>query len=104
GVVRARRVNPGRHVLEVSAPGKQSHRRAFDVGAGQHIAIDVPPLEPERAPTVLPAAAPEADRVASARPPRPGAVVAEAPRAEASAYGAWPWVLTGTGAALLGAG
>jgi len=103
------RVNPGHHVLEARAPGKLPRTRELDIGAGQHLAIDLPPLEPVLPLTVAPApAAPPPRTVDGAGAPvQPREAQSSAPApapAEAAGYGPWPWVLTGTGATLLGAG
>jgi hypothetical protein len=83
------RINPGHHTVQASAPGKRSFQQQFDIAATQRLAINLPPLEPEAAPS-----APESAPVMSEPPPP-----AEPP---ASQYGVWPYVLGGTGAALLG--
>jgi hypothetical protein len=83
------RVNPGRHTLEVQAPGKQSHRREFDILAEQSQIIELPALQPE-----APPAQPQPPALPAEPPPR-------AQAASTSRYGVWPWVLGGGGAALI---
>ena len=83
------RINPGRHRLEVSAPGKKAHTQEFDIASGQRLAINVPELVVDAA-APLPAPEPAPSEPA---PPRDTAT---------STYGPWPYVLGGTGAALLG--
>lgn len=118
---RAFRINPGHHVLDVRSPDGHSATRDFDIAIGQRLAINIPPLEsapgpvaapspPAVAPTPAPTP-PEPPLVGSAVAPAPAAAVEPppvspqpAPAAHASAYGPWPWVLAGTGAALVGAG
>ena len=82
----ALRINPGRHRVEVSAPGKRTFTRDLDVASGQRLAIDVPELDAD-----------------------PGAPVTQRPSSEAlphdgvaTSNGPWPYVLGGTGVALLG--
>jgi hypothetical protein len=83
------RINPGRHRLEVRAPGKRPHTQEFDIASGQRLAINVPPLEADSgAPMPAPLAAPS-------EPPPP-------PDSSAATYGPWPYVLGGAGVALLG--
>jgi tetratricopeptide (TPR) repeat protein len=85
----ALRINPGRHRIEVRAPGKRPYAQEFEVAAGQRLAINVPALEADTAPTA-PALA--------AAPSEP----APPPDTSDDTYGPWPYVLGGTGAALLG--
>jgi hypothetical protein len=83
------RINPGHHTLQASAPGKRSLQQDFEIAATQRLAINLPPLDPE--PT--------------ASAPEPGPVLTEPPPPAEPAeprYGIWPWVLGGSGAALLG--
>ena len=82
------RINPGRHRIEVRAPGKQPFTQEFDIASGQRLAINVPPLEAEAGPAPPPPAAP-----AEPAPPRDTST---------ATYGPWPYVLGGTGAVLLG--
>jgi tetratricopeptide (TPR) repeat protein len=82
------RINPGRHRIEVRAPGKQAFTQDFDIASGQRLAINVPALEAETGPTAAPPPAP-------AEPPPPRDT-------STATYGPWPYVLGGTGAALLG--
>jgi hypothetical protein len=87
----SQRQNPGRHQLEVSAPGKRTYTKVFELPEAQRLGIHLPPLERE-APLVVepvPAAAP-----ALATPP----VDSSSKRT----FGIWPYVAGGTGAALLG--
>lgn len=85
----ASRINPGRHRLEVRAPGKQTHTHEFEIASGQRVAINVPELVADAA---LPPPPPVARASEPAAPSDPSA----------STYGPWPYVLGGTGAALLG--
>jgi hypothetical protein len=85
----ALRINPGRHRIEVRAPGKRPFTREFDIASGQRLAINVPALEAETGPAAAPTPAP----AEPAPPPDTSA---------ATTYGPWPYVLGGTGAALLG--
>jgi hypothetical protein len=82
------RYNPGRHQLEVSAPGKRPFIQTFELPEGQTLSIRVTPLEPEVA---TPAAAP-APELSS-----PPAAARDERR-----FGYWPWIAGGTGAALIG--
>jgi tetratricopeptide (TPR) repeat protein len=84
----ALRINPGRHRIEVRAPGKRPFTQDFDIASGQRLAINVPALEAETGPAATPPPAP-----AEPAPP---------PDSSAATYGPWPYVLGGTGAALLG--
>jgi hypothetical protein len=85
------RLNPGRHQLMLSAPGKQSLRRDFELEAGRKLELHLPPLEDEvAAAPVETLAAPEP----TAAPPEPDA--------SADGFGVWPWAVGGAGAALLG--
>lgn len=84
----ALRINPGRHRLEVRAPGKRPHAQEFDIASGQRLAINVPALEADTGPAAPPVAAP-----AEPAPP---------PDTSSDKYGPWPYVLGGSGAALLG--
>ncbi|HTV17943.1 MAG TPA: tetratricopeptide repeat protein, partial [Polyangiaceae bacterium] len=83
------RINPGRHRIEVRAPGKKAFTQEFDIASGQRLAINVPALETDAG---APAPAPE---------PPPSEPVPVHDTAT-STYGVWPYVLGGTGAALLG--
>jgi tetratricopeptide (TPR) repeat protein len=85
----ALRINPGRHRIEVRAPGKRPFTQEFDVAVSQRLALNVPPLEADTGPAAPPPA------VAPSEPPPPRDTAA-------STYGPWPYVLGGTGAALLG--
>jgi hypothetical protein len=88
-----RRVNPGRHVLRVSALGKRSMTRAFSIEEGARSTIALPSLEPSLAPPDM-----------QARPAiGAGAVESSvsAPSEPTRAVGVWPLVLGGTGGALL---
>jgi hypothetical protein len=90
------RVNPGRHVLRVGAPGKRTLTLAFSIEEGARSAIALPLLEPSLAPPdiqVRPAtAAGEAEPSTGAGP------------APARASSVWPLVLGGTGGALIVSG
>jgi hypothetical protein len=86
----ALRINPGRHLVEVSAPGKRTFRQNIDIATGQRLAIDVPALE--------------------ADPSAPGAAEqvqkdVDQPRREdtpgGDRFGPWPYVLGGVGGVLL---
>jgi len=85
------RQNPGRHQLEVSAPGKRSFSTSFELLDGQPFTLRLPPLEAEAQKAPEPAIAPEV----MAPPP------AEDMKGERR-FGVWPWIAGGTGAALLG--
>ncbi|HWO07828.1 MAG TPA: hypothetical protein VNN80_00070, partial [Polyangiaceae bacterium] len=85
------RQNPGRHQLEVSAPGKRPYSKAFDLPEGQRVNIQLPPLAAESA----------APGPASTPQPAPAPPAVDAP-SNPSRFGVWPWVAGGTGAALLG--
>ncbi len=87
----ALRLNPGHHRIDVSAPGKRTFTREFDIAGGQHLAIQVPPLEAETAAAGATGA--------TALPPEPSPPVVDSSE---DAYGIWPYVLGGAGAALLG--
>jgi tetratricopeptide (TPR) repeat protein len=87
------RVNPGRHMLEIKRAGQPAEPRPFDVVAGQKLTIDLAAL-------ASPSPAPAHDAV----PAEP--VPSESPPAEPSPegekqFGVWPFVLGGTGAALV---
>jgi tetratricopeptide (TPR) repeat protein len=85
----ALRINPGRHVVEVSAPGKRPFRRDVDIATGQRLAIDVPELEANHPPET-------AQQIEDHAPP---------PRQDATRsgdrFGPWPYVLSGAGIGLL---
>jgi hypothetical protein len=83
------RINPGRHVVEVSAPGKRPFSRDFEIATSQRLAVNVPPLETETA---------SATPTSSAAPGRPGAHDGGGGKK----YGPWPYVLGGAGVVLLG--
>lgn len=98
------RVNPGHHVLEVAAPGKLPRTQEFDIGIGQHIAINVAPLDPEVPLAPATTASPPPAAPSAAVPPEPASGLSSArASARASGYGPWPWILAGTSATLLGA-
>lgn len=90
------RVNPGRHLVEVSAPGKGAFQHDFDIVPGQRLVIDVPALQ--------------ADTMAHGTDARGTAEqlddALDRPRPEGTPggdqYGPWPYVLGGAGAVLLG--
>lgn len=86
----ARRINPGRHRVEVSAPGKRTFQQDIDVAAGQRLAIDVPALEPEQSPP----------GTAKQMQPAPSPRRHEATRG-GDRFGPWPYVLGGAGIGLL---
>jgi hypothetical protein len=84
------RQNPGHHQLEVSAPGKRTYTKGFELPEGRRLGIHLPPLERE-APVVA--------------EPAPAALPISAPPVEPSSqrrFGVWPYVAGATGAALLG--
>jgi hypothetical protein len=87
---KALRQNPGRHQLELSAPGKRTYTKVFELPDGQRMGIHLPPLERDAPKQVEPAPAP----VQAAPPPE-----RHEPQ---SKFGIWPYVAGGTGAALLG--
>lgn len=85
------RQNPGRHQIEVSAPGKRTYTKTFELAEGQRLGIHLPPLEREA----------PAEPLAAAQP----ALSAPAPEPASSAhrqFGYWPYIAGGTGVALLG--
>src|SRR6185436_13008456 len=72
------RQNPGHHQLEVSAPGKRTYSKGFELPEGQRLGIHLPPLERD-----APVAA----------EPSPGAVPLSSPPPAASSerrFGYWP--------------
>lgn len=84
-------VDPGHHVLEAAAPGYQTWKLEFEVGASKaNLSIEVPPLEPS----------------GGAATPPPAAAMPE-PQADSSSTvpeqrrSALPWVIGGIGGALL---
>jgi hypothetical protein len=84
------RVNPGRHWVEVSAPGKRTFRQEFDIATGQRLAIDIPALESRK--DVPGTADPfENDFDHSSQEGTP----------DRHQYGLWPYVLGGAGTLLL---
>ena len=85
----AMRINPGRHQVEHSAPGKRNGEQSFSIASGQRLAINLPPLEDD-----VPVAV-----ATNAAPPPPPPVTSSQGR-----FGVWPWVLGGSGAVLLGTG
>jgi hypothetical protein len=87
----ALRINPGRHTVEVSSPGKRSFTREFDIASGQRLAMNVPELETDVASGNEPAA------TRTAEPAQP------AETSGGSRYAPWPYVLGGAGAVFLGA-
>jgi tetratricopeptide (TPR) repeat protein len=84
----ALRINPGRHTIEVGAPGKRAFTREFDIASGQRLAINVPPLEPDLTPAAAPTVAPSEP-------------VPAAERERGMRYGPFPYVLGSAGAVLL---
>lgn len=84
------RQNPGRHQLEVNAPGKRTYVKAFELAEGQRLGIHLPPLEREAAAETAAPVAP----VLSA--PAPAAAT------DARQFGYWPYIAGGTGVVLLG--
>jgi hypothetical protein len=82
--------NPGRHHVEVSAPGKRTFTTSFELLDGQPLTLRLPPLE-----EVESAPQPIAPAPALASPP-----VHEVE--DQRRFGVWPWIAGGTGAALLG--
>ncbi|HTV23910.1 MAG TPA: hypothetical protein VMG12_34705 [Polyangiaceae bacterium] len=101
-----RRVNPGRHVLRVSAPGRRSLSREFSVDEGARSTLVLPPLDVGEEPPAIPAPTPPAlddgasDSGVHAATMSAGASPHPTQR-EARPYGPWPLVLAGTGGALL---
>jgi hypothetical protein len=75
------RLNPGRHTVVVSAPGKPAFMQQVELVVGQQVTLDVRASEPP----VEPAHALDAG-------------------VEQKRYGAWPFVLGGAGAVLIGTG
>jgi tetratricopeptide (TPR) repeat protein len=86
------RLNPGRHELTASAPGKRAYTQAFQLTAAQRLTLQLPALEAEVV------SAPEP--VSTEAPAPLSAPADEATRQRR--FGPWPWVVGGTGAALLG--
>jgi tetratricopeptide (TPR) repeat protein len=84
------RINPGRHGIEVSAPGKRAFTRDFQIASGQRLAINVPELEVDLAPAAS-STTPPAQQASS-----PG------DDADGKKYGPWPYVLGSAGVVLLG--
>jgi hypothetical protein len=84
------RQNPGHHQIELSAPGKRTYTKAFELPEAQRVGIHLPPLEreaplgPEPAPAATPLASPPLDSTPQRR------------------FGVWPYVAGGSGAALIG--
>jgi Tfp pilus assembly protein PilF len=80
------RRNPGKYLLAVTAPGKRRFERSLELAAGQRLELELPALEAEAAPapTLTP-------------PP----LEQERAPAHASSFGPWPFILAGTGAALV---
>jgi hypothetical protein len=89
----SRRVNPGQHVLRVSAPGKHPVVRAFAVEEGARSTLVLPSLEPYVGSPAAPAE-PALDTAAA-----PSSLGSEP--STGSTIGPWPLVLGGTGGALL---
>jgi hypothetical protein len=81
------RLNPGRHTIEATAPGKRRFERSVELSAGQKLELELPALEAEAPAAVL--SPPPVD----SEPP---------PSDRAAGFGPWPYILAGTGAALLG--
>ena len=75
------RLNPGLHSVVVSAPGRPLFMQQVQLSVGQQITLDVTTSEPPSLPTPAPDTA-----------------------AERKEYGAWPFVLGGAGAVLIGTG
>jgi hypothetical protein len=87
----ALRINPGHHAVEVSAPGKRTFTREFDITSGQRLAMNIPALEAD---------------VSSRSEPTPAAAVEPIHRTDDSGrsrYAPWPYVLGGAGVVFLGA-
>jgi hypothetical protein len=87
----ALRINPGHHAVEVSAPGKRTFTREFDITSGQRLAMNIPALEAD---------------VSSGSEPTPAAAVEPIHRTDdsgGSRYAPWPYVLGGAGVVFLGA-
>ncbi len=86
----ALRLNPGRHWVELSAPGKRTFRQEIDIATGQRLALDIPALESDQhEPGTADQFGNDLDR----------------PRHEGPSggdqYGLWPYALGGAGALLL---
>lgn len=74
------RLNPGRHDVIVSAPGKPIFERQVDLSVGQQVTLEVASQPPAVPPPALDTATHQ------------------------KRYGAWPFVLGGAGAVLIGTG
>jgi hypothetical protein len=84
------RQNPGRHHVEVSAPGKRTFTTSFELLDGQPLTLRLPPLEAIEA---------------TPDPIAPAPALASPPAQDLDSerrFGIWPWIAGGTGAALLG--
>lgn len=86
------RVNPGRHLLRVSAVGKRSLTREFVIHEGARQTITLPLLEPSVGPTGAPGRLEIGAGAAEQTTPT---------SASSGGLGPWPLVLGATGAALL---
>jgi len=84
------RINPGRHLVEVSAPGKRTFQQDVVVATGQRLVLDVPALESEQKP-------PGTEEQVQRAPERPHH---ERTRG-GDRYGPWPYVLSGAGIGLV---
>lgn len=84
-------LDAGRHLVEVSAPGKRAWAKPFDVGADRVTStVTVPPLESDAGPQPPPAA--------PAAPPAP------TPPADDGSLRTVGWIVTGAGVVGLGVG
>jgi hypothetical protein len=100
-------MDPGKHILELSAPGYEGMRREVEVGeAGSIVQIILPNLTPLREPAE-PVAEPQAvpnHRVQPDPPQGAGLVDAHATAMPAAPDHTWAYILGGIGFAGLGAG
>src|SRR5690606_35447972 len=81
------RLNPGRHRVEVSAPGKVAFRQDLELAVGQRLTIDVPALQADPL-------SPEEELAEEARD-------SAAREGTGGGYGPWPYVLGGAGVLFL---
>ncbi len=90
------RIDPGRHLLRVSAPGKKTFVRDFTIEQGRRLELLLPEPPPLPVVEAVPEPPPPATQAPLTPPP------AESP-GDSSRFGVWPWVAGGAGAALIGA-